>query len=123
MGPEPREWHRCLVKARFSEQIGIDKGGERWPAISEKEVRSYEESLSPSFETQIYLRPTPILVDVADVTDVITVQRSGKSIRIYPPFSVNEKSETSGAFEDILVPEGGISVKRIVKIPSRVFLF
>ena len=69
-------------------------------------------------ETHIYLCPNPILISSENVRDVLVLKSNNKTIRIYPPFPVNEKTETSGAFEEVLIPEGTAQIERMVAIPS-----
>ncbi len=112
-----RDWHQYMVKAKLSEE-SLEKNGRQWPELAPAEIEAYHQSLAPNFESHIYLWPNPILVNFQEVVDVLIVPRNGKTIRIYPPFEVNEKSETSGAFSDILLPEGIKTVERTVEIPS-----
>lgn len=115
------EWGTYLVKASLSEEAGA-KDGVVWPDMSDGDIEAYRENISPDFETQIYLRPTPIMVNSGEVSDVLTIHRNGKVIRIYPPFKMNEQSETSGAFKDVLVPEGTQDIERRVELPSSAVL-
>ncbi len=117
VGEISRDWCQYGVKAHMSEEKSLEKGLE-WPNLSDSKIEAYHDSLAPDFESHIYLRPTSILVDVGEVTDVLTIQRDGKIVRIYPPFPVDEKSETSGAFNEVLVPEGTQCVERAVQLPS-----
>lgn len=112
-----REWGQYLVKATLSEEKGAANGA-NWPDLSPAEIQAYRESLAPDFETHIHLFPNPIWMDVKEVVDVLTIKRNGKIVRIYPPFEVDEPSETSGAFEEISVPEGDQKLERTVPIPS-----
>jgi len=112
-----RDWGQYLVKAHLSEKKGLEKGHE-WPELSSDEIKAYHENLATNFESHIYLLPTPIWVSINEVVDVLTVRRGEKIVRIYPPFQVNEESETSGAFNEVLIPEGTRSVERNVQLPS-----
>lgn len=111
------EWGTYLVKAHLSEEVGA-KNGCQWPVLSDVDIERYTENISIDFESQIYLRPTPIWIDTTQVRDILTVQSNGKRIRIYPPFEVNEKGETSGAFEGVQIPEGEDIVDNSVELHS-----
>lgn len=112
-GEISNEWGKYAVKAVLSEEKGLE-----WPELSSDEIKAYQEGLAANFESHIYLLPTPILVNTNEVVDVFIVRRGGKIVRIYPPFQVNEKSQTSGAFDEVLIPEGTRSVERTVQLPS-----
>lgn len=112
-----REWAQYMVKASLSERLGAENGAS-WPVLPPHEIEAYHESLAANFESHIYLCPNPILMNVQEVVDVLIVTRNDKVVRIYPPFPVNETSETSGAFTEITVPEGIQKVERTVEIPS-----
>jgi len=112
-----REWGTYFIKATMSE----DKLAETerfWPELSASEKIAYEENLSPDFETHIFLLPNPIWVKVDEVLDVLRFRTDNGEVRIYPPFEVSDKSETSGAFAEVLIPEGLEKVERSVPLPK-----
>ncbi|HEY9079790.1 hypothetical protein [Magnetovibrio sp.] len=112
-----REWGAYLVKATMSEDE-LAKKGRFWPDLSEAEKSTYEEDLLLDFETQIYLFPNPIWVKIDEVLDVLRFKGDGGEVRIYPPFEVSDKSETSGAFDEVLIPEGVEKVEHAVPLPE-----
>ncbi|WP_316980029.1 hypothetical protein [Shumkonia mesophila] len=111
-----RAWAVYAVKAVASEENGI-KNNVPWPELSSSDVAAYHANLAKNIESHILLWPTPILVSQEGVDDILVFRENGKLVRIYPPFPVNERTETSGAFEDVAVPEGLTKVARTVALP------
>ena len=114
-----REWGTYMVKAKVSEDIA-ERRGEPWPNLKSSEIKEYHESIAKDFESHIYLWPTPILTKKEDLKDILIFRDGKKLIRVYPPFPVNESSETSGAFEDVSVPEGTHKLERWGALPTSV---
>jgi hypothetical protein len=109
-----RQWNSYLVKAVFAEPTIAD--ATKWPERTEDEIRAFSSTKS-EFECQLFVLPTPI-VKADNVLDVISVTDGAKQIRFYPPFRLNEKAETSGAFSEVLIPDGLTRVERLRPIPD-----
>lgn len=112
-----RDWGEYMVKAVFSEKLGDEKGAP-WLELSADEITAYKESINSEFECQVFLLSTPIIVNTDEVTEIITLRDGERLVRIYPPFPVNEKGETSGALDGIGIPEGQYLVTGFTPIPS-----
>lgn len=112
-----REWGTYMIKATFSEDTART-AGVPWSRVSGEDVAAHKQKLKSGFECHIMVLPTPILIDKSDLKSIIHIQRSGKLIRFYPPFPLNETGETSGAFEKVQVPVGNLEVKGYEDIPT-----
>jgi len=115
--PISREWEEYMVKASFSEAKAAESGLS-WPERTEEEIRTYRANVRRDFECQLFVLQTPILVKTDEVKEIITIKDGDKVVRFYPPFPLNEGQETTGAFEDVSIPEGSGEVSRTGRIPS-----
>jgi hypothetical protein len=112
-----RNWGQYAVKAVFTEEKAAENGVP-WPKLDAEAIESHKRDLAPKIEGQLYALPTPILVNTREVVDVLKFKQDGKLIRVYPPFPLDEKGETSGALSEILIPEGIDKIEARVPMPS-----
>jgi hypothetical protein len=114
-----REWIQYAVKAVFSEEKAAHEGIP-WPKLTTEEIEAHRQKLAAGFEGQLYVLPTPILVQTNEVTDILKFKQNGKTVRVYPPFPLDEKGETSGALTDVSIPEGMDKIERRHRFPTSV---
>src|SRR6266702_4008886 len=112
-----RRWEQYMVKAVLSETKGSEAGSS-WPQRTAAETQIHKEAVRHDFECQFFVLPTPVVVETDEVKDILETKTSGKTIRIYLPFPLNERSETSAAFTDVVFPEGTSRVDRVSQIPG-----
>lgn len=111
-----RKWGTYAVKAVVSEDVAKERGAP-WPKLTTEEILEYSNKEATGVESHIYLWPTPVVVKSNDINEILIFRSNDKSIRLYPPFVINEPSETSGAFEDVTVPEGEQRLERFAELP------
>ncbi len=99
-----RKWEQYMVKAVLKEEA--DSGDFASSSVKE------------GFESHFFVLPTPIVTKIDDLKQTITIRDGEKIIRIYPPFPLNEKAETSGAFDEVSVPEEKLNAAVTVEIPT-----
>lgn len=107
-----RKWEIYKVKANLDESKG-----EPWPHLSPAEIARYAAEKRDDFEAHILRLPQPIMSDVSDVKAILEFQDSGKLLRVYPPFQLNESKSVSGEFQKTWIPEGEDDIKQSTRIP------
>lgn len=109
-----RAWKFYAVNACFKEQ---GKGGP-WPDLAPEMIAQHAASALPGFEALIARLPTPIVTQTASVLDIYQANFGGKTIRVYPPFRIDAKEETAGAFRCSWIPEGNKRIERYTMVSS-----
>lgn len=107
-----RKWESYKAKANLAES---EAGS--WPRLSPAEIARHAAENRDDFEAHILRLPQPIMSDVGDVKDVVVFQDSGKLLRVYPPFRLNESKSVSGEFHNTWIPEGEDDIERSTRIP------
>ncbi|MRR56828.1 MAG: hypothetical protein EG824_01240 [Deltaproteobacteria bacterium] len=100
-----------MVKAVFAE-----RDAETWPDVSSTEIARHASSLLPGYEAWIGRLATPVVSQTATVLDVFQTKFYGKFIRVYPPFLIDTKGETTGAFAHSWIPEGSSKIERYAAV-------
>jgi hypothetical protein len=91
-----------------------------WPHRTWEEISAYKKNYKIGYEAHIVRLPQSILCERNQVKDIIELEWSGKTARIYPPFELNEVKENSGMFEGVKIPEGAKVIESLKSIPISV---
>lgn len=113
LGIMKRDWHTYFIKHRFKE-----REDEPWPAVDSAEVKAHLSQKLEGWEAQVVRLPAPIVAMSADLHQVFDINLFGSRVRIYPPFPLDRRGETSGAFKDCWIPDGENQVTKLVRLPS-----
>jgi hypothetical protein len=108
-----REWQTYFIRPEFAESPD-----QPWPKMSPEEVDSIRAAKFDEWESHILRLSNPIIAFSTDITTVVNTSILDSDIRIYPPFPIDRKGETSGAFKDWWLPEGENKVEKFVRFPS-----
>lgn len=106
-----REWTTYAVKAVFAE-----RETEPWPHLPAETISNHTAEKKPGFSAWIGRLPVSIVSETANIFDVVQTTFGGKLLRVYPPFPIDIKGETSGALAQSWIPEGLQKIDRHVAI-------
>lgn len=112
-GVMKRDWHTYFAKHHFKE-----RRDEPWPDINLADARAHLSKKLEGWEAQVLRLPAPIVALSADVHRVHDTIIFGTRVRIYPPFQLDRRGETAGAFKECWIPEGEQTVTRLVRLAS-----
>ena len=110
-----RKWGVYMMKATLAESPDRP-----WPHRSKEDIEAYRCRLKKGFEARIFRLPQPIMCEPDNIRDIIDLQLTGKKVRLYPPFKLNDVGENAGAFEGVKIPEGNLIIESFKEIPSTV---
>jgi len=108
-----RDWHTYFVRPTFAEHKG-----EAWPELPKSEIETHRSNLQSEWETHVLRLPAPIVAFAADFSRIREVTLFGSKVRLYPPFPIDRRGETSGAFKDWWIPEGESTVDIFKRLPG-----
>lgn len=114
-GAFSNQWGVYMIKAVMSENTAKARGAP-WPALSQEEITRHNENIRQNTEGKVYLLPLPIVSE--QITDIVEIHTDQGVIRLYPPFPVNEKAETSAAFHEIGIPTGNDKITGTQPLPQ-----
>jgi hypothetical protein len=100
-----------MIKAVF-----VERDFDPWPDLPAETIASHVASALTGVEARIGRLSVPIISETATVLDVFQTTFGGKMIRVYPPFPIDAKGETTGAFARSWIPEGLTKVERYVAV-------
>lgn len=110
-----RAWETYMMKATLAESK------ERpWPIVEPDVIEKHRKAHLPGHEAHILRLPQPILCKTDEINDIFHFEIDGKSLRIYPPFKLNEIAENAGAFTNVWIPEGETKITYYKALPSTV---